>query len=89
MAFIRKRTLPSGKIRWQVVWDTVEPKTDSGPICGRPVSAMRLIVDRAVLEFALSHTFTPGDFTINQWGGCRLHPQMAKVVTSQVLERPG
>ena len=30
MAFIRKRTLPSGKTRWQVVWDTAELQTDDG-----------------------------------------------------------
>jgi CRISPR-associated endonuclease Cas1 len=44
---------------------------------------LRPLVDRKVLEFAFSHTFTPGDFTINKWGGCRLNPQMARVVASQ------
>jgi len=28
MAYIRKRKLPSGKIRWQVVWDTDLASTD-------------------------------------------------------------
>ena len=45
---------------------------------------LRPVVDRMVLEFALSHTFTPGDFTINRRGGCRLNPQMAKVVAGQL-----
>jgi len=49
---------------------------------------LRPIVDRSVLEFALSHTFTPGDFTITSKGGCRLNPQMAKVVASQVAILP-
>ena len=41
---------------------------------------LRPVVDKRVLEFALAHTFTPGDFTINSKGGCRLNPQMAKLV---------
>ncbi len=47
---------------------------------------LRPTVDRAVLEFALSHTFTPGDFTITKWGGCRLNPQMAKVVANRTSD---
>jgi len=27
-------------------------------------------IDRAVLEFALSHTSSLGYFSINRWGGC-------------------
>ena len=46
----------------------------------------RPVVDRHILEFALSHTFTPDDFTINSWGGCRLNPQMARVVANQVSD---
>jgi CRISPR-associated protein Cas1 len=45
---------------------------------------LRPVVDQAVIEFALSHTFTPGDFTINSQGGCRLNPRMAKVVANKV-----
>jgi CRISPR-associated endonuclease Cas1 len=45
---------------------------------------LRPAVDRTVLEFALAHTFTPGDFTINNKGGCRLNPQMARVVAREV-----
>jgi CRISPR/Cas system-associated endonuclease Cas1 len=47
---------------------------------------LRPVVDQAVLDFSLSNTFTPGDFTINKWGGCRLNPQMAKVVASQLTQ---
>jgi CRISP-associated protein Cas1 len=56
--------------RIPLVYDLMEP--------------MRPIVDRAVLEFTLSNTLTPGDFTISQWGGCRLNPRMAKVVAGLV-----
>ena len=41
---------------------------------------MRPVVDRAILEFALSNAFTPDDFTINRVGGCRINPQLAKVL---------
>jgi CRISPR-associated endonuclease Cas1 len=46
---------------------------------------MRPVIDRKILEFAFSNTFTPGDFTINNAGGCRLNPQMAKVIASRVI----
>jgi CRISPR/Cas system-associated endonuclease Cas1 len=45
---------------------------------------MRPVVDRKVLQFALSHTFTPGDFAISGKGGCRLNPQMARVVAREI-----
>jgi hypothetical protein len=44
------------------------------------------VVDQFILEFALSHTFTPGNFTINKLGGCRLNPQLAKVVARQLAQ---
>lgn len=47
---------------------------------------LRPVVDKKVLEFALGNTFTPSDFTINGKGGCRLNPQMAKVVARQILD---
>jgi len=47
---------------------------------------LRPIIDRHVLQFALSTTFTPGDFTITKWGGCRLNPQLAKVVTQRIAK---
>lgn len=46
---------------------------------------LRPIMDRAILEFALSQTFEPGDFTINRRGGCRLNPQLAKIVADEAL----
>jgi len=54
------------------------------PLVSDLMEPLRPEVDRTILEFALSHTFTPGDFTINQQGGCRLNPQMAKVVANTV-----
>lgn len=45
----------------------------------------RPVADRAILQFALSHTFAPGDFTINEWGGCRLNPQLAVRFVNQVI----
>lgn len=45
---------------------------------------LRPVVDRQILEFALSNTFTPADFTINRQGACRLNPQLAKAVTAKV-----
>jgi CRISPR-associated protein Cas1 len=47
---------------------------------------LRPVVDRAVLEFSCSQTFKPGDFTINKYGGCRLNPQLAKVVAKQLAQ---
>jgi CRISPR-associated protein Cas1 len=46
---------------------------------------LRPLVDRAILEFTLSHTFMPGDFAINRWGACRLNPQMVRVVAKQAV----
>ena len=45
---------------------------------------LRPQIDRHVLQFALAHTFAPGDFTINKWGGCRLNPQMARAILSEM-----
>ena len=45
---------------------------------------MRPAVDRAILAFALSNVFTPEDFTINKFGGCRINPQMAKLIVKQI-----
>jgi CRISPR-associated protein Cas1 len=46
---------------------------------------LRPLVDRAILEFTLSHTFMPGDFAINRWGACRLNPQMVRIVAKQAV----
>ena len=56
----------NSKNRMPLVYDLMEP--------------LRPIVDRNILEFAQSNTFTPGDFTINRFGGCRLNPQLAKQI---------
>ena len=53
---------------------------NSIPLVYDLMEPLRPVVDCKVLEFALSHVFTPGDFTINRHGGCRLNPQMARVV---------
>lgn len=45
---------------------------------------LRPVVDRQILQFALSHAFTPWDFTITKEGGCRLNPQMAKLVVAEL-----
>jgi CRISP-associated protein Cas1 len=47
---------------------------------------LRPVIDRQVLEFARSITFTPGDFTITKWGGCRLNPQLARAVATKVAQ---
>ena len=49
-----------------LVYDVIEP--------------LRPVVDRKVLEFALTNTFTPGDFTVNRLGACRLNPQLARQI---------
>lgn len=58
--------------------------TNPIPLVYDLMEPLRPVVDRKILEFALSHTFTPGDFTINSAGGCRLNPQLAKVVASRL-----
>jgi CRISP-associated protein Cas1 len=56
--------------RIPLVYDLMEP--------------LRPVIDRMVLQFALSNTFAPGDFTITKWGGCRLNPQLARAITQQI-----
>jgi CRISPR-associated endonuclease Cas1 len=41
---------------------------------------LRPVVDEKILKFALSNTFSPGDFTISTIGACRLNPQLAKKI---------
>jgi CRISPR-associated protein Cas1 len=57
--------------------------TNPIPLVYDLMEPMRPVVDRKVLEFSLSHTFTPGDFTINSQGGCRLNPQSAKALANE------
>jgi CRISPR-associated protein Cas1 len=54
------------------------------PLVSDLMESLRPTVDEQVLGFALSQTFNPGDFTINSWGGCRLNPQLAKVVAGRL-----
>jgi CRISP-associated protein Cas1 len=58
-------------------WNPIPPVYDL-------MEPLRPVVDKKVLEFALAHTFTPGDFTIAQKGGCRLNPQLAKSVAKHI-----
>jgi len=58
--------------------------TNPIPLVYDLMEPLRPVVDQKILEFALGHTFTPGDFTINSQGGCRLNPQLAKTVAGQV-----
>jgi len=53
------------------------------PLVSDLMEPLRPVVDGDILQFALSHVFTPGDFTINRTGGCRLNPQMAKKIVKQ------
>ena len=49
---------------------------------------MRPIIDRKILNFVKDHIFSPSDFTINQTGVCKLHPQFARVIIKMVLDIP-
>jgi len=59
---------------------------NKAPLVYDLIEPLRPIVDRKILEFVLAHTFMPGDFTINSKGGCRLNPQMARVVAQVIGE---
>lgn len=59
-------------------------KSNPIPLVYDLMEPLRPVVDRKILEFALAHTFTPGDFSINSNGGCRLNPQMAKALVRGV-----
>ena len=52
--------------RVALVYDLMEP--------------LRPLVDRLVLHFARSRTFTPNDFVLTARGVCRLHPQLSREV---------
>jgi hypothetical protein len=42
-------------------------------------------VDRLVLSFVRSHSFSPNDFLVGKNGVCRLHPQLARQVAQLAL----
>jgi CRISP-associated protein Cas1 len=54
------------------------------PLVSDLMESLRPAVDEQILGFVASQTFHPGDFTINSWGGCRLNPQLAKVVAARL-----
>ena len=58
--------------------------TNQIPLIYDLIEPLRPIVDRQILSFAISHTFSPGDFSINRRGGCRLNPQMVKIAINQL-----
>jgi CRISP-associated protein Cas1 len=62
-------------------------KTNAIPLVYDLMEPLRPVVDQKILNFALSHAFTPGDFTINNAGGCRLNPQMAQVVVKMMSDK--
>jgi hypothetical protein len=45
---------------------------------------LRSFVNCHLLQFATAETFAPGDFTISQWGECRLNPQMGKTLVTSI-----
>jgi CRISPR-associated protein Cas1 len=45
-------------------------------------------VDRAVLDFVRSHVFDPADFAIRTDGVCRLNPELARMLVTDVVRRP-
>src|SRR5688500_16661477 len=45
---------------------------------------LRPLVDRLVLDFVQSHTFTPSDFVLRDDGVCRLHPQLAREAAARL-----
>jgi CRISP-associated protein Cas1 len=58
--------------RAALVYDLMEP--------------LRPQVDRLVLSFLLSQTFSPGDFVLGANGVCRLHPQLIRRVVRLLLD---
>jgi CRISPR-associated protein Cas1 len=83
----------ASQMRKQVVAAGLDPgigvmhgnKDNRVPLVYDLMEPLRPVTDRAILEFALSHEFVPGDFTINKWGGCRLNPQLATRLTGGIV----
>jgi CRISPR-associated protein Cas1 len=48
---------------------------------------LRPVVDRSVLSFLQSHTFSAGDVTLRDDGVCRLNPELARQVVSMVANK--
>jgi CRISPR-associated protein Cas1 len=49
---------------------------------------MRPVVDRAILKFVQSHTFSAEDVMLRDDGVCRLNPELAQAVACAVAESP-
>lgn len=61
-------------------------KDTKDPFLFDVMEPFRPAVDRAVLEFALSETFSPKDFVLRSDGVCRLSPQLARVLAGRVSD---
>jgi CRISPR-associated protein Cas1 len=67
--------LHTGRLgRVALVYDLMEP--------------LRPQVDRELLSYVHSHTFSPSDFILRDDGVCRLHPQVARRVARLSLYDP-
>jgi len=64
----------NSKDRTSLIFDIMEP--------------LRPVIDQYILEFVLSRTFAPDDFTLNKNGVCRLHPQFARYVVKLMHDIP-
>jgi CRISPR-associated endonuclease Cas1 len=61
-------------------------KTNRIPLVYDLMEPLRPEIDKAVLEFVRDNTFSPGDFSISKWGGCRLNPRLASVLTKAIAQ---
>jgi hypothetical protein len=43
-------------------------------------------VDQLLLKFVVGRTFSPSDFVVSETGVCRLHPQLARVITTLAVD---
>ena len=57
--------------RVALVYDLMEP--------------LRPTIDRALLKFVSENDLMPGDFTVSSSGVCRVHPQLARSICSQIV----
>ena len=50
------------------------------------VEPLRPSVDEVILRFVTGRSFTPSDFTLSTDGVCRLHPELARRIVTEVDE---